>query len=97
MHANQRAMLERLQSALKTVKESKRNYSLHFSCHVFAEVAVVGESVSHLSACMSLRGFYDSARHTEVVSVRCVADSCAPCNRSRCYSNVCVGMSSDVF
>lgn len=50
-------MLERLQSALKTVKESKRNYALHFSRHVFAEVAVVGESVSHLSVCMSLQGF----------------------------------------
>lgn len=34
-HANQRTMLERLQSALKTVKESKRNYSLHFSFHVY--------------------------------------------------------------
>lgn len=28
-------MLERLQSALKTVKESKRNYLLHFSFHVY--------------------------------------------------------------
>lgn len=36
-HANQRAMLERLQSALKTVKDSKRNYSLHFSFHVYLE------------------------------------------------------------
>lgn len=27
-------MLERLQSALRSVKESKRNYSLHFSLHI---------------------------------------------------------------
>lgn len=62
-------MLERLQSALKTVKESKRNYSLHFLCRAafLAEVAVVGAVAAA------------GARHTEVVSVSCVAVWCALC------------------
>lgn len=90
-------MLERLQSALKTVKESKRNYSLHFSCHVSAEVAVVGESVSHLSVCMSLQGFRMLRATLKLSRSDAVAVSCAPCIRLCCYSNVCAGMCCDIF
>lgn len=71
-------MLERLQSALKTVKESKRNYLLHFSFHVYQKKRKKEkEDGEGLVQCLSFRCVHElevlnSALHSKVWSVRCV-------------------------
>lgn len=73
VHANQRAMLERLQSALRTVKESKRNYLLHFFLCVWQKWGWSWfGAVFHIQLCRWGSSVKYCVLFSKVCSARCV-------------------------